>query len=178
METKTCLLWGMKRSDLKYWKIPPREAGFSASSASLVAQAGIRCFVTLSQSISKTQTFHTIVHIAQSHWHQGMLLELTWAELTEEKPKTQYFQKSPKCINLSDDLEAEIRSKMICLGGGQWQCSDCSLVTKSTNLYNHIEGKHVNSAGHHCQLCGKFCRTKNGLIAHNHRSHNKNPAVC
>jgi len=73
-----------------------------------------------------------------------------------------------------DNLEAEIRSKMICLGGGQWQCADCSLVTKSTNLFNHIEGKHVNSGGHHCKLCGKFCRTLNGLIAHNHRSHNKN----
>ena len=75
---------------------------------------------------------------------------------------------------LDEALESEIRSKMFYLGGGQWQCTDCKLITKSTNLYNHIEGKHVNSGGHHCQLCGKFCKTKNGLIAHNHRTHSKN----
>ena len=78
---------------------------------------------------------------------------------------------------LLDKLEAEIRSKMICLGGGQWQCADCHLVTKSTNLFNHIEGKHVNSGGHNCQICGKFCRTKNGLIAHSHRAHSKSQNI-
>ena len=90
---------------------------------------------------------------------------------------TFFPERIPLFFFLLDKLEAEIRSKMICLGGGQWQCADCHLVTKSTNLFNHIEGKHVNSGGHHCQICGKFCRTKNGLIAHSHRAHSKNQDI-
>ena len=70
-------------------------------------------------------------------------------------------------------IDAEIESKMLNLGGGMWQCTDCHLTTKSTNLRNHIESKHVPTSGHYCLKCGKFCKSKNALITHNHRFHNK-----
>jgi len=71
------------------------------------------------------------------------------------------------------DIDGQIRKLMVCLGGGQWQCALCSLVTKSTNLYNHIEAKHTEGAGHNCPLCGLYCATKHALKNHNHRVHNK-----
>jgi hypothetical protein len=71
------------------------------------------------------------------------------------------------------DIDGQIRKMMLNLGGGQWQCSQCSLVTKSTNLYNHIEAKHTMGAGHTCGVCGQFCATKHALKNHTHRVHAK-----
>ena len=62
---------------------------------------------------------------------------------------------------------------MVALGGGQWQCTVCQLVTKSANLYNHIEAKHTAGAGHTCPQCGQFCATKHALKNHTHRVHSK-----
>ena len=69
---------------------------------------------------------------------------------------------------------------MVGLGGGQWQCKVCHLVTKSANLYNHIEAKHTAGAGHMCPQCGHFCATKHALKNHTHRVHSKqsNPHTC
>jgi len=68
-------------------------------------------------------------------------------------------------------LEFTIKSKMMKLEG-TWQCSDCQYSTKkSSNLYEHIEAKHVQSDGHTCPICLKFCATKNALRNHNVRYH-------
>merc|ERR1719318_518488 len=73
------------------------------------------------------------------------------------------------------DLDQAIRSKMINLGGGIWQCTDCELKTKSSNLYNHVEAKHLaEHSGYHCVYCQKFCKTRHSLITHTQRFHKKN----
>jgi len=72
------------------------------------------------------------------------------------------------------DLDQQIRAKMVRLGGGLWQCADCDLKTKSSNLYNHVESKHLDQPGYNCQYCQKFCKSRHSLITHVHRFHNKN----
>jgi len=70
------------------------------------------------------------------------------------------------------DLDLQIRSKMVNLGGGLWQCTDCDLKTKSSNLYNHIEAKHLpEHSGYNCFYCQKLCKTRHSLITHNQRFH-------
>jgi len=53
------------------------------------------------------------------------------------------------------------------------QCSDCGLKTKSSNLYNHIEAKHLDHPGYNCVYCHKFCKSRHSLITHIHRLHRK-----
>ena len=55
---------------------------------------------------------------------------------------------------------------MLKLEGSDWQCSICQVVMKRTNLYLHIEAKHIQSIGHECQQCGKFCSTLKALSVH------------
>ena len=56
--------------------------------------------------------------------------------------------------------------------GELWQCLDCLWTTKNrTRLWEHIEAKHVQSAGYTCQICLKFCPSKRGLINHKARNH-------
>jgi len=63
-----------------------------------------------------------------------------------------------------------VESKMINLGGSQWQCTDCSQVMKKTNLVLHIESKHIgNSSGFSCEVCGKYCSTRKALTIHKSR---------
>ena len=69
------------------------------------------------------------------------------------------------------DIEAEIRSKMENLGASKWRCKECNFVSKSTNVYYHIEGKHVDGAGHFCTICSKFCKTTNALNLHMSKYH-------
>jgi len=64
------------------------------------------------------------------------------------------------------DHVEQIKSKMIALGGGQWQCQDCGYVAKSTNLFYHIESKHVEGAGYLCPLCSKHFKSRNSYNVH------------
>ena len=53
---------------------------------------------------------------------------------------------------------------------GLWQCTVCDHTSQhTTNMKNHIEVKHVGTAGYYCQQCHKFCRTKNALSIHRTR---------
>ena len=72
----------------------------------------------------------------------------------------------PSYWTILDASEELIRSKMVNLGGGKWQCAVCSHVTKSTNLYYHIESKHVQVSGYSCGLCNKFCKGRNSYNVH------------
>ena len=77
-------------------------------------------------------------------------------------------------LSLVLDLDQAIRSKMINLGGGIWQCADCDLKTKSSNLYNHVESKHLaEHSGYNCVFCHKFCKTRHSLITHTQRFHKR-----
>ena len=73
------------------------------------------------------------------------------------------------------DLKALIWSKIIKLGGGEYQCQDCGIRKRSsglTALKNHVEVKHLAGlAEYHCPYCGKVCATNNGLNVHISQQH-------
>jgi Pyruvate/2-oxoacid:ferredoxin oxidoreductase delta subunit len=53
--------------------------------------------------------------------------------------------------------------------------SDCAYTTAYlTTMQNHVEAKHVNTAGFLCHVCNKFCPSKNALKSHVSRSHKIN----
>ena len=53
-----------------------------------------------------------------------------------------------------------------------YQCCDCSYTSaNSRNMVNHIESKHVTTAGAQCQVCKKICPTREALRKHVSRSH-------
>ena len=81
--------------------------------------------------------------------------------------RNKYFSVSLKIFQINIlDVEAEIRSKMENMGASKWRCLECNFVSKSTNVFYHIESKHVEGAGYFCSICMKFCRTKNALNIH------------
>lgn len=62
---------------------------------------------------------------------------------------------------VSPEVEKEIRSKMVNVEGGQWQCVDCSYTSKFNNVHKHVEAKHVTEKNsYECPICH---RVKNGL---------------
>lgn len=64
-----------------------------------------------------------------------------------------------------------IRGKMVKELTG-WACSDCDYHTKNnSNLYEHIESRHVQHPGYNCDICFKFCSTRNSLRNHKARLH-------
>ena len=72
-----------------------------------------------------------------------------------------------------------IWSKIMKLGGGNYQCKDCGLVKgKSgiTALKNHVEAKHLAGlVEYHCELCGKVLPNSNQYNKHltKHRNEEK-----
>ena len=82
-----------------------------------------------------------------------------------------YFNVLLNIVSNILDIEAEIRSKMENLGSSKWRCKDCNFVSKSTNVYYHIESKHVEGAGYFCNICTKFCKTRNALNIHMTKYH-------
>lgn len=72
----------------------------------------------------------------------------------------------------SKDLETLIATKMSKNFEGDWQCNDCLKTSKvKTNIFEHIEATHVDSPGYQCELCDKFCRTRNALRNHKNFKH-------
>ena len=57
---------------------------------------------------------------------------------------------------------------------GKWQCMDCGFVAKSTNLYYHIESKHVSVSSYACDHCGKVYKTRDSFKKHV-AVHKRNP---
>ena len=81
-------------------------------------------------------------------------------------------------LTITDLLSGEdvlILSKMIKLkeeSGTLWTCTDCSYSSKNkSNVYEHVESRHVGSYGYHCQLCDKSCPSRNAFRIHNIRYH-------
>ena len=69
------------------------------------------------------------------------------------------------------DLDSIIYSKMSKIEG-MWQCDDCQKTSKvKTNIYEHIEAVHVETPGYCCDICHKFCRTRNALRNHKNLRH-------
>ena len=72
------------------------------------------------------------------------------------------------------DLKEIIKEKTTRSEDGLYVCVDCGYTTKyGTTLQNHIEAKHVSTSGIYCQLCPKFCPTRNALKSHVAKYHNK-----
>ena len=53
-----------------------------------------------------------------------------------------------------------------------WDCLTCGWTTKyKTRLYEHVESKHVSTAGYNCPHCQQFCSSINALKTHKSRAH-------
>ena len=53
-----------------------------------------------------------------------------------------------------------------------WICLDCGKTSKwKTNIVEHVEGAHIECPGYHCDVCNKFCKTRNALRSHKNREH-------
>ena len=53
-----------------------------------------------------------------------------------------------------------------------WKCRACSYEnTRKTNVFEHVEAKHVESSGYNCTICGQFCRTISAYKGHFKRNH-------
>ena len=76
---------------------------------------------------------------------------------------------------MSDEQKALIWSKIIKLGGGEYQCQVCGLrknLSRLTSLKNHVEAKHLKHiAEYHCPYCAKICSTNNNLNVHVSQHH-------
>ena len=74
-------------------------------------------------------------------------------------------------------LDEVIKSKMILDDTGSYSCSECSYSSSNNrNVANHIEARHVTTAGAECPLCGKLCPTREALRKHVSRSHKQPPS--
>jgi len=72
-------------------------------------------------------------------------------------------------------LDASIRNKMVRTADGFYTCTDCDYSTRYlTTCQNHIESKHVSTAGIQCQFCTTVCPTRHALTMHMGRRHKKN----
>ena len=83
------------------------------------------------------------------------------------------------CSNfLSDDGEAAVWSQIGRSHDGSWSCLVCAYSTHhKTNMFQHVEAKHVQTEGYHCPLCQKFCPNSKSLKNHKSRCPNKSPRV-
>ena len=53
-----------------------------------------------------------------------------------------------------------------------FKCKLCGYIaTKRQRISYHVEAKHMDSPGYECDLCQKFCPTKNALFIHKSRFH-------
>ena len=74
-------------------------------------------------------------------------------------------------VILDLDLETEIKSKMVKVDQA-WRCADCEYSSlKSTNLYRHIESKHVQTQFYTCQICRRSFKGSNSFNVHMYRDH-------
>ena len=81
-------------------------------------------------------------------------------------------------IFISDDVEAAVWSQIGRSDGGSWTCLVCSYSTHhKTNMFQHVEAKHVQTGGYHCPLCQKFCPNSKSLKNHKSRCPNKSPRI-
>ena len=72
---------------------------------------------------------------------------------------------------MSVNIDVEIQRKMEKVDGG-WLCGDCGYFSnKKTNLYKHVESKHVEAQYYNCEMCGKVLRGINSYNVHIYTHH-------
>jgi len=126
-----------------------------------------QCLNTLNQCISLA--LDTIAVFVENFANRGMLLGPIHLDTTL-KPSLLYHTdnlfSNVYCF-LGDFL---VRSKMLSMNG-VWQCADCEyLSNKTTNLFDHIEAKHV-SVSYTCEFCEMFFKTKATYRFHKRKYH-------
>ena len=57
---------------------------------------------------------------------------------------------------------------------GIWGCMQCEFTSnKTNNVRNHIEAKHIQSAGFQCSVCNAVSPTRHAMKMHMLRKHRK-----
>ena len=95
--------------------------------------------------------------------------------------QARYAQLAPRkevrdLIPSRGDKPADMHAGMVktdpSLGPSLWLCIECSYTSKNnSNVYEHIEARHVGSSGYFCSICDKTCPTRNAFRIHNIRYH-------
>ncbi len=76
-------------------------------------------------------------------------------------------------ISVTDDLDKMINS-LLGRSGPAWFCKACGKETfNKSNIKNHVEAHHVESAGFACSQCSFVCKTRYSLYFHKKRIHEK-----
>ena len=110
----------------------------------------------------------------------------TWPLIGQDRrsSKTVAIANLPLDEGQLDDLDEKVKSlmerspNMIANGkSGQIRASICKVCGKEglgRNIKRHIEANHLEGQYvHHCNLCGKICRSRNMLWDHKHKNHNE-----
>ena len=75
--------------------------------------------------------------------------------------------------NFLIDLDLLIKSK-IDRRDNVYACTECDYTTPYPDTCrNHVEARHLSTSGYTCQICNKFCSTRNAMKIHYTRYHNK-----
>ena len=81
------------------------------------------------------------------------------------------FEFAHQFVCLSD-VQVAVEEQMERQVGGEWRCLACGWESKAkTRMFEHVEAKHVVTAGYNCPLCGKFCPSQKSLKNHKFTSH-------
>jgi len=74
--------------------------------------------------------------------------------------------------NSSSDVDSVLHAKMSKTAAGEWQCNDCYRTSRfKTNILEHIEATHVETAGYNCHICLKFYKNRHSLRNHMNLKH-------
>ena len=70
------------------------------------------------------------------------------------------------------NVDVEVQSRIITVGKSEFQCAECGqTATIRSNMWRHIEAKHVSAQSISCQFCEKTCPSRNALASHVSRYH-------
>ena len=67
--------------------------------------------------------------------------------------------------------DQSVESKMMNLGGGKWQCTDCGYQSQSCNVKKHVESKHLVPYEYSCKYCDKVLRGRHAYNNHVYSVH-------
>ena len=75
-------------------------------------------------------------------------------------------------LRSEEDIDEQIQSRIIVIGRSEFQCGECGqLASLKTNMWKHIESKHMAPQPTPCMFCTKMCPSKNALASHVSRYH-------
>lgn len=139
-------------------------AGFNVLSATSSLFTTPQWNVTLSLSIFKPLAIH--VTYATNSVRLGTLWNATSTGFIQRLVR---FDRNCSPVL---DVESEILLRMVKHDDGRFQCVECNFFSlHNSTMKCHIESKHLQTSGYTCQICKKFCPTRNALKSHKSRIH-------